>query len=208
MMKSTLALILAAGIFAIACVFTVVTGQAHILNTSVDVPHYDSAGRLVLPDDYREWVFLSAGLDMNYSDSPPVEGRHIFGNVFVPRTAYRAFKKNGVWPDKTILILEDRMGATKGSINKTGQFQTDIAGIEAHVKDLSRFKDGWGFFAFDGTIPADLIDTNSSCYSCHLEHAAVDTTFVQFYPTLLPVAKKLNTLSSSYRLVAERDAGQ
>jgi len=37
------------------------------------------------------------------------------------------------------------------------------------------------------------------CYSCHREHAAVDTTFVQFYPTLLPIAKHKGTLSAAYQ---------
>ena len=37
-----------------------------------------------------------------------------------------------------------------------------------------------------------------SCYSCHSDHAAVDTTFVQFYPTLLPIAKSKQTLSAAY----------
>ena len=32
----------------------------------------------------------------------------------------------------------------------------------------------------------------------HQQHAAADTTFVQFYPTLLPVATKLGTLNPSY----------
>ena len=28
------------------------------------------------------------------------------------------------------------------------------------------------------------------CYSCHEQHGAVDTTFVQFYPTLIDAAKQ------------------
>jgi hypothetical protein len=36
------------------------------------------------------------------------------------------------------------------------------------------------------------------CYSCHEQHAAVDTTFVQFYPTLLEIAKKKGTLAPGY----------
>jgi acyl carrier protein phosphodiesterase len=39
---------------------------------------------------------------------------------------------------------------------------------------------------------------SASCYSCHQDHGAVDTTFVQFYPTLMPVAKEKGTLSPSY----------
>ena len=38
----------------------------------------------------------------------------------------------------------------------------------------------------------------SECNSCHEKYAAVDTTFVQFYPTLLPVAQAKKTLSASY----------
>jgi hypothetical protein len=29
-----------------------------------------------------------------------------------------------------------------------------------------------------------------SCYSCHQQHAATQTTFVQFYPTANPIAIK------------------
>lgn len=43
-----------------------------------------------------------------------------------------------------------------------------------------------------------LIPQGAPCYSCHREHAAVDTTFVQFYPTLLPVAQKNGTLSDAF----------
>jgi hypothetical protein len=37
------------------------------------------------------------------------------------------------------------------------------------------------------------------CYSCHEQHGAVDTTFVQFYPTLLPIATQKGTLSAAYK---------
>jgi hypothetical protein len=204
-MKSLLTLTIALSAFTMTCLINATVGQAHMMSGASDIPRYDAAGRLILPADYREWVFLSSGLDMNYSDSPAAQGRHIFGNVFAPRAAYLAFKKDGIWPDKTILMLEDRTGSTMGSINKTGQFQTEVTGMEAHVKDVARFKGGWGFFAFDDSMPADLIDYDASCYSCHLDHAAVDTTFVQFYPTLLPVAKKLKTLSPSYQAETARE---
>jgi hypothetical protein len=38
----------------------------------------------------------------------------------------------------------------------------------------------------------------ASCYECHESHAAVDTTFVQFYPTLMALAKTKGTLSAAY----------
>ena len=71
-------------------------------------------------------------------------------------------------------------------------------GLEVHVKDEARFQGKWAFFGFDGGKTAKMTPTTASCYSCHSEHAAVDTTFVLFYPTLLPVAKGKGTLSAAY----------
>ena len=73
-------------------------------------------------------------------------------------------------------------------------------GVEAHVKDTARFKGGWAFFPLGetGEKPGAQISYAAACYACHEKHGAVDTTFVQFYPTLLPTATALKTLSASY----------
>ncbi|HMH12340.1 MAG TPA: cytochrome P460 family protein [Edaphobacter sp.] len=65
------------------------------------------------------------------------------------------------------------------------------------MKDAS-LEGGWGFYAFDNAVSGKLIKRPADCYSCHEEHAAVDTTFVQFYPTLLGLAKTKGTLSATY----------
>jgi hypothetical protein len=99
-----------------------------------------------------------------------------------------------------MMVLEARGAQDKGSINKSGNYQsTQIMGLEVHVKDETRFSGKWAFFGFDGQRPAKMIPTSAECYSCHAAHAAVDTTFVQFYPTLLPIAQSKGTLSSSYQ---------
>jgi Cytochrome P460 len=166
--------------------------------TSNDVPMYSSDGRLFLPANYREWVYLSSGLDMSYGEAAAATNGHVFDNVFAAPAAYAAFKKTGKWPDKTVLILENRSGSSKGSINKSGYFQTaDIVGLEVHVKDEKRFKGGWGFFAFGAEKSAAIIPYDASCYSCHQKHGASDTTFVQFYPTLRSIAAKFGTVSRS-----------
>jgi len=74
-----------------------------------------------------------------------------------------------------------------------------VMALEVHVKEESRFPGKWAFFGFDGSKTAKMIPTSADCYSCHAEHAAVDTTFVQFYPTLLPIAKGKGTLSAAYQ---------
>jgi hypothetical protein len=68
-----------------------------------------------------------------------------------------------------------------------------------HVKDEARFAGKWAFFGFGAAKTAKMIRQTASCYSCHDAHGAVDTTFVQFYPTLLPIAKTKRTLSSAYQ---------
>ncbi|MDE1988008.1 MAG: cytochrome P460 family protein [Alphaproteobacteria bacterium] len=163
-------------------------------------PHYDGKGNLIFPSDYRQWVFLSSGLDMSYSPTAPMDGQHMFNNVFVPRVAYEAFLKTGTWPDKTVLMLENRGGAVNKSILKHGEIQTtDVMGLEVHVKDTARFKGGWAFFSYDSNLkPAAEIPETAACYSCHEAHGAVDTTFVQFYPTLMPIARHHKTLSTVY----------
>jgi hypothetical protein len=156
--------------------------------------HYLADGRVALPADYRNWPFLSAGLDMNYAPGGMAMDHHMFDNVFVDPDSLRAFRSTGTWPDGTVFVREDRAGSSKGSINKSGQFQTPaLMGLELHVKDVRRFKGGWAFFAFGSEQPATLIPKTAACYACHSAHGAVDTTFVQFYPTLLATAKQHGT---------------
>jgi hypothetical protein len=168
-------------------------------SASAHQPQYTADGRLQFPADYREWIFLSSGVDMSYSPRGMAMNHSMFDNVFVNPEAYKAFLETGTWPDKTMLVLEVRGAQTKGSINHTGHFQTaELMGTEVHVKDEARFPGKWAFFGFDNEPTAKMIPAKADCYSCHQQHAAVDTTFVQFYPTLLEVAKKKNTLNPAY----------
>ncbi len=163
-------------------------------------PEYTSDGQLKLPENYRQWVYLTTGFDMSYSANPMAMDHHMFDNVFVNPESYKAFTETGTWPDKTMLVLEVRKAEGKGSINQAGNFQGgDVMGLEVHVKDEAKFAGKWAFFGFDGTKTAKMTPTGASCYSCHQDHGAVDTTFVQFYPTLLPIAKNKGTLSSGYQ---------
>jgi cytochrome P460 len=157
---------------------------------------YAPDGRLQFPKDYRNWVYLSSGMNMSYAADAATRPNR-FENVFVNPEAHRAFLKDGKWPDKTIFLLEIRAAEQDASINKSGFFQAAVGNREAHVKD-SRLKGGWGFFAFEGEAPARLIPQTADCYSCHEAHGAADTTFVQFYPTLLPLAAEKKTLSAGY----------
>ena len=161
-------------------------------------PAYAPNGDLLPVTHYREWIYLSSGVDMSYS--PKAADTTTFDNVFVNPEAYRSFLATGTWPDKTTIVLEVREAKSKGSINQHGHFQgTSLLGMEVHVKDAARFRGGWAFFDFDSPEKnGTLIPQGAPCYSCHAAHAAVDTTFVQFYPTLLPIAEMKKTFSDAY----------
>jgi hypothetical protein len=162
-------------------------------------PEYTSDAQLKLPEHYRQWVYLTTGFDMSYNPAMRM-GHDMFDNVFVNPEAYKTFVETGTWPDKTVLVLEARGAESKGSINQKGSYQgTEVMAVEVHVKDEARFPGKWAFFGFDDGKTAKMIPTSADCYSCHAGHAAVDTTFVQFYPTLLPIAKGKGTLSASYQ---------
>jgi hypothetical protein len=161
-------------------------------------PQY-AGDQLLKPEQYREWIYLSSGFDMSYA-AVPMPGHHMFDNVFVEPGAYQMFLKTGTWPDKTLLVLEARDAEGKGSINKHGNYQsTGVMGLEVHVKDTARFPGGWAFFSFEGAKQASMIPVKEDCYACHSDHAAVDTTFVQFYPTLMPLAQAKGTLSPNFK---------
>lgn len=157
-----------------------------------DGPRFTSSGQLLRPSDYREWVWLTAGIGMAYGpNAPQTTEDPPFDNVFVNRNAYRSFLKSGTWPEGTILVLEIRSSLSKRSINRGGHFQGDLRAIEAEVKSNGK----WAFYGFEGQLPsAARIPGTASCYTCHAENGAVDNTFVQFYPTLIDVARAKGTL--------------
>jgi len=144
---------------------------------------------------------------MSYAPVAADQREPPFDNVFVDPAAYRSFVAHGTWPDGTVLVLEIRDGTSHGAILQGGSFQTgEPMGVEVHVKDSARFGgDGWAFFGFGDENPAAMIPHTASCYACHEANTAVDRTFVQFYPTLLPIARARGTLTPGY---SERDSAE
>lgn len=186
--------------WALGAVFVVLVAPA-VVRPVMDGPGYTAAGELRYPAKYREWVFLTSGIDMSYSApagsnaGAGVPEHSVFNNVFVNPEAYRAYMGTGHWPVGTVMVLENRGAEGNHSINVKGKTQSEeLKGFEVHALRA----DGWGFYNFSDTVSAKEIAHTANCYSCHEQHAAVDTTFVQFYPTLMPVAKAKGTLSGAY----------
>ena len=169
---------------------------------STEGPEYTADAQLKLPEHYREWVYLTSDF---YAASNPAKmqagGQRKFNNILVNPDAYRAFLQTGTWPDKTMFVVDQREGDDMKSSNpnQKGVAQSSEIGLAMHVKDEARFPGKWAFFGFSGgATTGKMIPVTAGCYSCHAANGAADTTFVQFYPTLLPIAKSKNTLSPTY----------
>jgi hypothetical protein len=190
---------------AIAAITLLTSGGALlVLAEDSGAPIFTQNGALIRPADYREWVYVTSGLGMTYGTGEPTSPRTPrFDNVFVTRAAYREFLRSGKWPEKTMLILEVRRSEENVSINNGGRSQGEIVALEAAVKDRKRFpQDGWAYFSFDSekgmTDRAPPLPATARCYSCHRDNAAVDNTFVQFYPVLFEAAQRHGTVKSTY----------
>ena len=79
-----------------------------------------------------------------------------------------------------------------------GVTRAGIVSVEAAVKDERRFPQKWAYFGFGRGDKATAAPATSSCNSCHSQNAAVENTFVQFYPTLLDIATEKKTLNPAY----------
>jgi tetratricopeptide (TPR) repeat protein len=151
-----------------------------------NAPRYTADKKLLRPSNYREWIYLSSGLGMNYG---PTAGMQMFTNVFVAPEAYREFMATGKWPDKTIFALEIFSPATHGSINKSGHYQDAFLSLEAEVKDSST-PEVWRYYNFGTERTEAEALPKRACFDCHEKSAAAEHSFVQFYPHLLDVAIK------------------
>jgi hypothetical protein len=148
---------------------------------------FSADGRLQRPVGYRNWRFVTSGLGMSYgpaAKAAALTGDVMFDNVFVQPEAYDAFLRDGVWPEGTMFILELRGTGTQRPPNNKGYFQTDLHAIEVSVKDSERFKGRWAYYDFGMDASSAKPQSEKNCFACHNRDAAVDMTFVQFYPTL------------------------
>jgi hypothetical protein len=170
---------------------------------SSDDPQYAPGGDLLLPTGFETWVFVGSNLGLSYtpeaaaaaSAAPPRAPRQQFHNVSINRAAYDYFLANGLFPEKTVLVMQLFEAADKEPKNvlANGFFNGRRVGLEVAVKNASR-PDGkttpWAYYNFtDQSDRAKVLASatafpDAACANCHQRHASTDNVWVQFYPTL------------------------
>jgi Cytochrome P460 len=157
---------------------------------------FEGKDTLLLPKDYREWIFVGSSLGLRYDEKDDRQRSEEldYKNVYIDPGAYREYSKTGQFPQGTILVLEIATAETKKEPGLRGSFQKEFVGLLAAVKDRDRFKEEWAYFRFTDKS-GKLTDKarpfpKNACYDCHHENAADDNVFTQFYPVLRKLSPK------------------
>ena len=151
---------------------------------------YNGKGELMMPKEYRQWVFVGAPVtpnDMNNGKAAFPE----FHDVYIDPASFAAYNKTGKFPDGTMLIKELASVGAKSAASGNGYFPGEFIEVEAVVKDSKRFAKepgNWAYFKFMGEDGKPLdkakMQPTANCNGCHEKNAAEDWVFTQFYPVL------------------------
>ena len=150
----------------------------------------DAQGTLRVPPDYQT-TYESLGSWAIAAD----EGRgskelHV---VRASPGSIEAYRKDGRFPDGTVLVKEVFETTTKEMTTGTVSHAEKLKGWFVMVKDSAGrypgnalWGDGWGWSWFDAADPTKTTSTDYRliCKSCHVPARATDWIYVDGYPAL------------------------
>ena len=181
--------VLAAGALAAG---TALAGGAGSIGAAV----YNAKGELVLPEGFREWVFIGAPLTPHGLNNGKA-GFPEYHHVYVNPDAFAVYQRTGEFPEGTVIAKElvlvqkgDYKDGSKDAPSGRGYFAGEFQGMDVMVKDSKRFKadNGWGFFNFGHNAPPYQAPARAaateSCASCHATNAGKGMVFKTYYPVL------------------------
>jgi hypothetical protein len=171
-------------------------GVAAQSSASIGAATFNTEGELILPEGFREWVFVGAPLTPHGLNNGKA-GFPEYHHVYVNPDAFAVYQRTGEFPDGTVIAKElvllqkgDFADGSKNAPSGRGFFAGEFQGMDVMVKDSVRFKatNGWGFFNFGHHAPpyveASRAAAAESCASCHSANAGKDMVFKAYYPVL------------------------
>lgn len=188
-------------IVALAIVLTSSAGaQTPSTNTAPAVsrylPEYTQSGELLLPKNWRSWIFVGSPLTPDgLNDSK--ENFPEFHNVYIEPGSFDIYTKTGVFPEGTMFFKELQRTLKPGHFpdgsrhepSGRGYFPAAFNGADVTVKDTKKYaaSGGWGYYNFNHFEPkakSAKVRPENECAYCHEASAKKDDVWTQFYPLL------------------------
>jgi hypothetical protein len=150
----------------------------------------DAAGNLHVPADYRT-TYQSLGSWAVAAEQG--QGLKELHAVYASPGTIDAYRKNGVFPDGTVLVKEVFQTAIGQMTTGTVSHAEALKGWFVMVKDSKGthpdnklWGSGWGWSWFDAANPAKTTSTDYkvNCLACHIPAQATDWVYVGGYPPL------------------------
>jgi hypothetical protein len=143
-----------------------------------------------VPADYRDTYQLLGSWAVAADEGRGSKELHV---VLASPGSVEAYRKNGRFPDGSVLVKEVFKTATKEMTTGTVSHADDLKGWFVMVKDSAGsypgnalWGDGWGWSWFDAANPTKTTSTDYrlNCKSCHVPAQATDWIYVDGYPAL------------------------
>ena len=150
----------------------------------------DAQGNLHVPDAYRTTYQLLGSWAIAADQGQGSKELHV---VYASPGTIDAYRKDGHFPDNTVLVKEVYQSATAQMTTGSVSRADTLKGWFVMAKDNNGrhpgnalWGDGWGWSWFDAANPTKTTSTDYrlNCKSCHVPAQATDWVYVDGYPAL------------------------
>lgn len=161
--------------------------ESNALALGGSAPQYTAQGELVRRDDWADWVFLGAALNLSYTEEPIATD--VLSNVFMEPTAFHHFEQTGEFPEGTLIAAVVYLASGDATPAESGLYAGQELLFEMSAKDSALDPlVPWRYYSFAEDAASATANPREACFDCHTEHAATDHVFTQFYPVLRELA--------------------
>jgi len=150
----------------------------------------DAAGNLRVPEAYRTAYEPLGSWAIAADQGRGSKELHV---VYASPGTIAAYRKDGHFPDGTVLVKEVFQAATEqkttGTVSRAGTLKgwfVMVRGENGRYADNQLWGDGWGWSWFNADNPTKTTSKNykTDCLGCHVPARGSDWIYVDGYPAL------------------------